>query len=117
MADSNYLYEITYIVSAVLNDDQIKGVIQRVKKTIEEGEGDIVESVEWGNRRLAFPIKKKRNGFYVNLYVKAPGTLIPRLERAMEIDDDILRYITLRMDTKMIKHYEQSKKPGAPQPA
>lgn len=108
------MYEVTYIVNAVLNDDQIKGVVQRVKKTIEENGGSIIDTTEWGNRRLAYPIKKKRNGHYVNLYMNAPGGIIPRLERSLEIDDDILRYITLRMDSKMVRHYEQSKKAGTP---
>ncbi len=117
MADNRYMYEITYIVNAVLNDDQLRGVAQRIRKTIEENGGEVVDVDEWGNRRLAYPIKKKRNGYYVNLYMTAPGSIIPRLERMLEIDEDVLRYITLRMDTKMIKHYEQSKQSGAPQPA
>ncbi len=116
MADSKYMYELTYIVNAVLNDDQVKGVVQRVKKVIEENEGEILDMQEWGNRRLAYPIKKKRNGYYVNIYMKAPGNVLPKMERSMEIDDDILRYLTLRMDSKMIRHYEHSKQHGAVTP-
>lgn len=114
MADSTYMYEVTYIVNGALSEDQIKGVVARVKKTIEENGGALIDTNEWGNRRLTYPIKKKRNGHYVNLYMNAPGSIIPRLERSLEIDDDILRYITLRMDTKMIRHYEQTKKGGVP---
>ena len=64
---------------------------------------------EWGARRLSYPIQKKRNGYYVNMYFRAPGTIITRLERALEIDDNILRYMTLRMDPKMIRHFEESR--------
>lgn len=109
MAESKNTYEVTYIVNAVLSEEQIKAVVERVDKFIAEHEGEIIEKNEWGSRRLSFPINKKRNGYYVNLFMKAPGEIISRLERSMEIDDDILRYLTLRMDAKMLRHYEQGK--------
>jgi len=103
-------YELTYIVNAALGDEQIKDVVKRVTTYIEENEGEVLEVDEWGNRRLSYPIRKKRNGYYVNLYFRGPGSLIPRLERAMEINDNLLRYLTLRMDAKMLRHYEQQQR-------
>jgi small subunit ribosomal protein S6 len=102
-------YELTYIVNAVQNEDQIKDTVRRVNKLIEENGGEVVEIDEWGNRRLAYLINKKRTGYYVNMYFRAPGELVARLERAMEIDDDVLRYLTLRMDAKMLRHRELQK--------
>jgi len=102
-------YELTYIVNAVISDDQIKDMVSRVSSYISESGGEIIEVEEWGTRRLAFPIQKKRNGYYVNMYFRASGALIARLERALEIDDNILRYLTLRMDAKMIRHFENRK--------
>lgn len=105
-------YELTYIINGVLNDDQIRGLVNRVNKFIEENGGEIIEVDEWGTRRLAYQINKKRNGYYVNLYFRAEGGTIPRLERALTIEDDILRYLTLKMDAKMLKHYEEAKARG-----
>ncbi len=102
-------YELTFIVNAVLNDDHIKDIVNRVNKFITEHGGEVIESDEWGTRRLAYPINKKRNGYYVNVYFRAGGEMIPRLERALEIEDDVIRYITLRFDSKMERHYEQQK--------
>lgn len=102
-------YELTYVINGVLNDDQIRGLVNRVRKFIEENDGEIIEVDEWGTRRLAYPINKKRNGYYVNLFFKSEGDLIGRLERALGIEDDILRYLTLKMDAKMLRHYEASK--------
>lgn len=107
MADNTY--ELTYIVNGVLSDEQIKQVVQRVRKQIEDHGGSIIEEDEWGTRRLAYQIKKKRNGYYVNLYFTAPPEIVVRLERSLEIDDDVLRYLTLRMDAKMLRYYEQQK--------
>jgi len=109
------MYEMMYIVNAVLSDEQIKNVVSRVNAFIEKNGAELLEVDEWGSRRLSYPIEKKRNGYYVNMFFKSSGTLIQRLERAMEIEDDILRYLTLKMDAKMIRHYErrQTKKAEA----
>ena len=109
MATPQHTYELTYIINAALSDEQIKDMVGRVQKYIEDNGGEITDVDEWGNRRLAYPINKKRNGYYVNLYFRGPGELIPRLERAMKIEDNLLRYLTLRMDPKMVRHYEQNK--------
>ncbi len=106
MATPTNTYEFTYIINAAISDDQIKQLVQRVNKYVEENGGEILEVDEWGTRRLAYPINKKRNGYYVNMYFRAPGTLIGRLERALEIEDNMLRYLTLRLDAKMLRHFE-----------
>lgn len=102
-------YELTYIVNGVLNDDQIKGLVNRVHKFIDENGASILHVDEWGTRRLAYPINKKRNGYYVNLYFESEGDLIARLERALQIEDDILRHLTLKMDAKMLQNWEEQK--------
>ena len=109
MATNKNTYELTYIVNSVLSDEQVKDMVSRITAYVTENGGDIIEVDEWGARRLAFPIQKKRNGYYVNMYFTAPGDMIPRLERTLEIDDNILRYLTLRMDPKMVRHYEATK--------
>ena len=106
---TKHTYEFTYIINAVLGDEQIKDAIKRVNKYITDRDGEILDVEEWGNRRLAYPINKKRNGYYVNMYFTAPSDIIVRMERALEIDDNILRYLTLRMDAKMLRHYERQK--------
>ena len=113
MAATKNMYEFTYIITPVLTEEQIKDTVKKVNKVVENGGGTIIEVDEWGSRRLAYQINKKRNGYYVNMYFDILGEFIPRLERSMEIDDNILRYLTLRMDKKMIQHYEQRKQRAA----
>ncbi|HET6566911.1 MAG TPA: 30S ribosomal protein S6 [Rhodothermales bacterium] len=109
MAQPVNTYELTYIVNGVLSDNQTKEAVARINRFIEEHGGNVLETDEWGTRRLAYPIRKKRNGYYVNLYFQSAGDIITRLERSLEIDDDILRYITFKLDAKMLRHYEQQK--------
>ena len=106
MAQNHNTYELTYIVNSVISDTQVQDLITRVSGLVTENGGEIIEVDQWGSRRLAFPIMKKRNGFYVNMYFRAPGAIVLRLERALEIDDNVLRYLTMKMDAKMLRHYD-----------
>lgn len=106
-------YELTYILNAVLNDEQLEDLVQRVDKFIEEHGGTVLDKNVWGTQRLAYPIEKRRNGFYVNLTFQSGGELITRLERALDINDNVLRYLTLKMDKRMIQHRAKRKAAAA----
>ncbi len=110
MATNKYQYELTYVISGVVQQNQVDDIVRKVNHLVESNDGDVLEVDEWGNQRLAYEIDRKRSGYYVNMYFKAPGALIERLERELQINDDVLRYLTLRMDAKMQRHYEKRKK-------
>jgi len=115
MANNRNQYELTYVISGVVQQNQVDDIVRKVNHLIEENGGDVLEVDEWGNQRLAYEIDRKRSGYYVNMYFKAPGPLIQRLERELEINDDVLRYLTLHMDAKMKRHYEKRKQRRAQQ--
>jgi len=117
MATDKYQYELTYVISGVVQQNQVDDIVRKVNHLIESNGGDVLEVDEWGNQRLAYEIDRKRSGYYVNMYFQAPGTLIERLERELEINDDVLRYLTLRMDAKMQRHYERRKQRRAEEAA
>jgi small subunit ribosomal protein S6 len=96
-------YETTFIVNASLDDTQVDTVIGRVQDTITKNGGAIVATNKWGRKRLAYPINKKTNGFYVNLEFDAPGTVLAQLERSFQLDEMILRYLTIVLDRKALK--------------
>ena len=95
MAERLNTYEFTYIVNAVLSDEQIKDVVGRVSGLVTENGGEILEVDEWGSQRLAFPLSKKRNGYYVNMYFKAPGDLVQK-HRDIATDDLQPRCVWMR---------------------
>ena len=97
------LYETTFIVNASLDDPQVESVITRVQDTITKNGGSIEAVNKWGRKRLSYPINKKTNGFYVNLEFQAPGTLLALLERSFQLDELILRHLTLVLDQRAIK--------------
>ena len=110
MADDQNTYELTYIINSVLKENQIQQHVKRFTDLIQNEGGDVMEVDEWGSQRMAYPIDRKRSGYYVNLFFRAPGELIAPLERALSMEDDILRFLTLRMDATMLRHYESQRR-------
>ncbi len=108
-------FELTYILNPVLEEDKFSELVSTVNGLIESNDGEIVEVDEWGTRKLAYDIDKKGSGYYVNMYFKAPGSAIEVIERNMRLNDDILRYLTLKYDPKMLRHYDLYKKGELPQ--
>lgn len=91
------LYETTYIINATLEDNDVEQVITRVSDYITNQGGTIQELNKWGRRRLAYPINKKSNGFYVHCIFDSPANAIPQLERFFVLDDNVLRHLTLEL--------------------
>lgn len=97
------LYETTFIVNAALEDNDIEAVINKVINQISNNSGTIQEINKWGRKRLAYPINKKHNGYYVNLIYQSMPEFIPPLERFLTLDDTILRHLTLQIDPKLLE--------------
>ncbi len=93
-------YETTFIINASLEDTQVDSVIARVQDTITKNGGVIKALNKWGRKRLAYTIRKKTNGFYTNLEFEAPSTLLTQLERAYQLDEMILRYLSNPIDSR-----------------
>jgi small subunit ribosomal protein S6 len=109
----NY-YELTYIINPVLEDDQYEEIVEKFTEFIRDNGGEIDEVDEWGIRKFEYEMDKKTSGYYVNAYFNAPGELIEKLERALRIDDHIMRYLTLKYDAKMLRHRELQRKNAVP---
>jgi small subunit ribosomal protein S6 len=105
--DPTYPYELTYAVSGVLSDDDTQSTIDDISNYLAGNGGDVEEVDEWGSQRLAYRIDGKRSGYYVRTYFEASGELVPKVERRLQRNDDILRYMTLRMDSKMCRQRRQ----------
>jgi len=102
MSTTGRTYETTFIVNASLDDAQVEAVIARVQETITKNGGTIKAVNKWGRKRLAYSINKRTNGFYVNVEFEAPGTVLAHLERAYQLDEMVLRNLTIVLDRKAL---------------
>lgn len=110
----NNYYELTYIINPVLQDDEFKATVEKINTLITNNGGTIDEVNEWGLRKFAYEIGNNHNGYYVNMYFEAEASAIAPIERTMRIDDDIIRYLTLKYDAKMMRHRELVKNSNVP---
>lgn len=108
-------YEHTFIVNTVLDEADVKATIEKHINYMKDNGADFDEINEWGIQRLAYDIDGKRSGFYVNAYFTAPSDLIAKFERQLQIDDNIIRYLTIKYDNKMLRHRELQKKGQVPE--
>ena len=101
------LYESTFIINAALEDPDVEAVIRRVTDYIENHGGTFVEMNKWGRRRLAYPIKKKYNGYYVYMAFEAASEILPLVERFFTLEENVLRHLTLELSEKLREHRKE----------
>lgn len=102
MDQSHRLYETTLVVNASLDDPQVDAVINRVQDMITKNGGTVKSLNKWGRKRLAYSINKKTNGFYVNIEFDGPGPVPNALERMYQLDEMVLRHLTIVLDKRAI---------------
>jgi small subunit ribosomal protein S6 len=95
---ANRTYEVMYIVDPETADDTVAKLNEAVGGLIEKEGGTVVRLDDIGRKRLAYPIQKKTEGYYVLFEIEGTGQEIAELERRMRVNDMILRYITVRVD-------------------
>ena len=95
---ANRTYEVMYIVDPETPADKLTKLNTAVGSLIEKEGGTIVRMDDGGKRTLAYPIKKKTEGFYILFEIEGSGQEIAELERRMRVNDMIIRYITVRVD-------------------
>ena len=91
-------YEAMYIVTPEMEDEAIKGVIEKFSGIIPANGGEIEKTDEWGRKKLAYPIDYKTEGYYVLVNFAAAPELPRELERNFRNDESILRYMVVRQN-------------------
>lgn len=91
-------YELMYIADPETGDDVIGRLNEAVTTVVQTEGGNVVRTDDIGRRRLAYPINKKKEGYYVLFEIEGSGQEIAELERRMRVNDAILRYMTVRVD-------------------
>ena len=97
MTDQIY-YETMYILRPDIAEDEVTNHIEKYNKLLEELGGKILDSQMRGKRRLAYQIAKHREGIYVQLSHQGDGQHIFKIEKAMRISEDVIRYMTVKQE-------------------
>ena len=103
-------YETVFILTPVLSEDQAKEAAKKIKKTITDLGGKVVNEENWGLKKLAYPIQKKTTGFYHLLEFAGDGeAIVNDLEVTYKRDERILRFLTVALDKHAIAYADKRK--------
>ncbi len=87
-----------FIVRPDVEEADLDKLIEGFQKNVTDGGGEVRSTEKMGRRRLAYTVRKFNDGFYVLLTVIAPGSLITEIERRLRVSEQVIKFITVRMD-------------------
>ena len=91
-------YEIMFILSTQLTDEEKQAGVKLVEDTLAKAGAVEIKTEVWGERKLAYPIKKKENGYYVLTLFQMDGTGLTEVEAKLKITETILKYMIVKND-------------------
>ena len=103
------MYELVYIVRPTVEEQTLAAVNEKVEKFIKSGGGSIAHREDWGKRHFAYSLLKFTEGFYTVLQFNFPASAIRDLERSLQLTEEILRYLVVRVDEAAARSKEESK--------
>ena len=96
-------YEHTFITKQDLSSSQAKVLVNKYEDIIKKNSGKVLKTEEWGLRNLSHNIKNNKKGFYFHIKFDGIGKTIEELERAENIDETLIRYLTVRVKKHNLK--------------
>jgi len=93
-------YELMYIIDPTLEQDKKDAAIEAVKEIVTNNGGEVSDVNVWGMKKLAYPIEKKEEGYYVVMEFKANTDVPKELDRRLKISDAVIRHQTINKDAK-----------------
>lgn len=96
-------YEMMYILRPDLGEEPVDQAIAKYQNLLNEQGAEEIEIQHRGKRRLAYEIQRQREGIYIQMNYKAPGSHVAPLERAMRLSEDVIRYLTLKQEVPTVE--------------
>ena len=114
MLDSSIYYETMYILRPDIAEEEVTKHIEKYNKILEDNGGKVLDSQMRGKRRLAYPIAKNREGIYVQLSHQGDGQHISKIEKAMRLSEDVIRYLTIKQEGPLPTPKSSNKNTSSP---
>lgn len=92
------VYETMFILRPDLGDEQVEQAVTKYQNLLRDQGAEDIQVQNRGKRRLAYEIKRQRDGIYIQFNYTAPGTAIAPVERAMRLSEEVIRYLTVKQE-------------------
>ena len=100
---SDRIYEILFIADPNLGEPEVDALAAQVQGLVEKDGGKVQKLEKWGKKRLAYDVRRHRDGYYVLLVVGGTGALVKEVERRLKVTDGIIRFLSVRVDEELRK--------------
>ncbi len=94
-------YETLFVLQPDLTEERMDEIVQQFGAIIPDSKGNLIRTDKWGKRRLAFRVGRHQEGYYTLYEYEGDGEIQKELERRMKIHDDVIRFLTTRVDPRM----------------
>lgn len=102
-------YETTYILHPDVDEARAKAIAERIEGIISDFNGEIIRVEEWGRRKLAYRVKQNTRGIYIYVRYTADPEAIAELERVMRLIDEVIKFLTLKVDLTFEQELKEAK--------
>lgn len=92
------LYEHVFLARQDISSQQVESLVDHFKSVVAENDGEVGKVEYWGLKSIAYRLRKNRKAHYTLMNITASGDAIAEMERQMRINEDVLRYLTIRVD-------------------
>ena len=92
------LYEHVFLARQDLSQSQVDALAATATEIVEQNNGKVTKTETWGLKNLAYKIERNRKAHFVLLNIEAPANVVEELERQTRINEDVIRYVTIRVD-------------------
>jgi small subunit ribosomal protein S6 len=106
-------YELAFILNPEVSEEETRTILDRVEQIVARYDGQIVKVNQWGRRRLAYPIERHRDGFYVFIDMILTPETVTELERTLKVSESVLRHMVKKRDPKAIQKEREEREARA----
>ncbi len=110
-------YELGMILNPEVTEEETQALLSRVEQIIAPYDGQVVRVQQWGRRRLAYPIERNRDGYYVFIDLILTPETVSELERNLKVSETVLRHMFRRRDSKVVQQEREEREARAAQAA
>jgi small subunit ribosomal protein S6 len=102
-------YELLFVLRPTLTEEEAKAKVDFIKEVLEKNGAEIAAKLNMGTRKLAYTVQKFKRGYYTVYYFQAPATAIGEIERIIRINEEIIKFLTIKFENKSeIAYWEKS---------
>lgn len=102
-------YELGFILNPEVNEEQTRAILERIEQIVSNYGGQVMRVNQWGRRRLAYPIERNRDGFYVFIDMILTPETVSELDRTLKVSEEVLRHLIKRRDPKAVQKEREAR--------